>query len=136
VSAKASLVGELLSYSTTSSGPARRRPDRRVQGGGRQAVATLQKAGLAPFGQDGDPFDRRCTSVQHDTSPDVTGRRDRGAPPRYRLGDRILRAALVAVTDMSRTRVNRSRWWSDTVAEPVAEADDNNAVDSDGTTAH
>jgi molecular chaperone GrpE len=65
-------------------------------------VATLQKAGLTPFGQDGEPFDPSVhEAVQHDTSPDVTEPTVTAVLRRgYRFGgDRVLRAALVAVTD-------------------------------------
>ncbi len=64
-------------------------------------VATLQRAGLDPFGQDGEPFDPSVNeAVQHDTSPDVSGPTVTAVLRRgYRFGERVLRAALVAVTD-------------------------------------
>jgi molecular chaperone GrpE len=64
-------------------------------------VAVLQRAGLEPFGQDGEPFDPSVhEAVQHDTSPDVTGPTVTAVLRRgYRFGDRVVRAALVGVTD-------------------------------------
>ena len=64
-------------------------------------VATLQRAGLEPFGSDGEPFDPSVhEAVQHDTSPDVSGPTVTSVLRRgYRFGDRVVRAALVGVTD-------------------------------------
>ncbi|HEX5404836.1 MAG TPA: nucleotide exchange factor GrpE [Pseudonocardiaceae bacterium] len=64
-------------------------------------VAVLQRAGLEPFGQDGEPFDPSVhEAVQHDTSPDVAGPTVTAVLRRgYRFGDRVVRAALVGVTD-------------------------------------
>jgi molecular chaperone GrpE len=64
-------------------------------------VSALTHIGLTAFGAEGDPFDPSVhEAVQHTTSHDVTG------PtvtivlrPGYRLGDRVLRPAMVAVTD-------------------------------------
>jgi len=63
-------------------------------------VATLQRAGLEPFGHDGEPFDPSVhEAVQHNTSPDVSGPTVTAVLRRgYRFGDRVVRAALVAVT--------------------------------------
>jgi molecular chaperone GrpE len=64
-------------------------------------VSTLQAQGLQAFGAIGDSFDPAVhEAVQHTTSPEVhkptvTAVLRRG----YRFGDRLLRAALVAVTD-------------------------------------
>jgi molecular chaperone GrpE len=64
-------------------------------------LATLGKAGLEPFGHEGEPFDPSVhEAVQHDTSPEVSGPTVTGVLRRgYRIGDRVVRAALVAVTD-------------------------------------
>lgn len=64
-------------------------------------VEALEKAGLEPFGAEGDEFDPSVhEAVQHDTSPDVSGPTVTTVLRRgYRFGDRVLRAALVAVTD-------------------------------------
>jgi molecular chaperone GrpE len=64
-------------------------------------VAALQKVGLEPFGHDGEPFDPSVhEAVQHSTSPDVAGPTVTAVLRRgYRFGDRLVRAALVAVTD-------------------------------------
>ena len=80
---------------------AARRPHRRVQGGGGQARGDAAKLGLEPFGHDGEAFDPSVhEAVQHDTSPDVAGPTVTAVLRRgYRFGDRVLRPALVAVTD-------------------------------------
>jgi molecular chaperone GrpE len=64
-------------------------------------VATLERTGLEAFGHDGEPFDPSVhEAVQHDTSPDVAGPTVTAVLRRgYRFGDRIVRAALVGVTD-------------------------------------
>ncbi|GAA1195832.1 nucleotide exchange factor GrpE [Prauserella alba] len=64
-------------------------------------VEALEKAGLEPFGVEGDEFDPSVhEAVQHDTSPEVSGPTVTTVLRRgYRFGDRVLRAALVAVTD-------------------------------------
>jgi molecular chaperone GrpE len=64
-------------------------------------VATLDRVGLEAFGHDGEPFDPSVhEAVQHDTSPDVAGPTVTAVLRRgYRFGDRIVRAALVGVTD-------------------------------------
>ncbi|MFI7677050.1 nucleotide exchange factor GrpE [Actinophytocola sp. NPDC049390] len=64
-------------------------------------VVTLERTGLEAFGHEGEPFDPSVhEAVQHDTSPDVAGPTVTAVLRRgYRFGDRIVRAALVAVTD-------------------------------------
>ncbi|WP_035305394.1 nucleotide exchange factor GrpE [Actinokineospora inagensis] len=64
-------------------------------------AGSLQKAGLDSFGHEGEPFDPSVhEAVQHNTSPEVTGPTVTGVLRRgYRFGDRVVRAALVAVTD-------------------------------------
>ncbi|GLZ37528.1 nucleotide exchange factor GrpE [Actinokineospora sp. NBRC 105648] len=64
-------------------------------------IGSLQKAGLEPFGHEGEPFDPSVhEAVQHNTSTDVDGPTVTGVLRRgYRFGDRVVRAALVAVTD-------------------------------------
>ncbi len=64
-------------------------------------VATLERTGLEAFGHEGEPFDPAVhEAVQHDTSPDVAGPTVTAVLRRgYRFGDRVVRAALVAVTD-------------------------------------
>lgn len=68
-----------------------------------KVVAALQAQGLEPFGAIGEGFDPEVhEAVQHATSPDVdkptvTAVLRRG----YRLGERVLRPALVGVTDAS-----------------------------------
>ena len=64
-------------------------------------VATLAKAGLEPFGHEGEPFDPSVhEAVQHTTSSDVDGPTVTAVLRRgYRFGEKVVRAALVAVTD-------------------------------------
>jgi molecular chaperone GrpE len=64
-------------------------------------VATLERVGLESFGFDGEEFDPAVhEAVQHDTSPDVGGPTVTAVLRRgYKFGDRVVRAALVGVTD-------------------------------------
>ena len=64
---------------------------------------TLQRAGLAPFGAEGDGFDPSVhEAVAHETSAEVTGPTVSTVMRRgYRFGDRVLRPAMVAVTDVA-----------------------------------
>jgi molecular chaperone GrpE len=66
-------------------------------------VATLQRSGLTAFGEENEPFDPSVhEAVQHDTSPDVAGPTVSVVMRRgYRFGDRVVRAALVGVTDFA-----------------------------------
>ena len=65
-------------------------------------VNALEQAGLEPFGHEGEPFDPSVhEAVQHDTSPEVPGPTVTGVLRRgYKIGDKLARAALVAVTDV------------------------------------
>ena len=102
VTAKAALAGELLSVlDDVERAAAHGDLTGAFKSVADKLVATLHKAGLAPFGQDGEPFDPSVhEAVQHDTSPDVAGPTVTAVLRRgYRLGERVLRAALVAVTD-------------------------------------
>ena len=76
----------------------------------------LQRAGLTPFGAEGDAFDPSVhEAVAHDTSPDVSGPTVTTVMRRgYRFGDRVLRAAMVAVTDSDGTAPA-----TDTTSEPA-----------------
>ncbi|GAB3912761.1 nucleotide exchange factor GrpE [Kibdelosporangium lantanae] len=86
-------------------------------------VATVQKVGLEPFGHENEPFDPSVhEAVQHSTSPDVSGPTVTAVLRRgYRLGDRIVRNALVAVTDHEPggTKPVESEW-----IEPAGDADE------------
>lgn len=64
-------------------------------------VVGLQRAGLEAFGTEGEPFDPSVhEAVQHATSPEVASPTVTAVLRRgYRLGDRVLREAMVAVTD-------------------------------------
>jgi molecular chaperone GrpE len=64
-------------------------------------VGALTKLGLTPFGAEGDPFDPAVhEAVQHTTAPDVTGPTVTTVLRQgYRMGERLLRPAMVAVTD-------------------------------------
>ena len=64
-------------------------------------VSTLQKTGLEPFAHEGEAFDPSVhEAVQHSTSPDVDGPTVTAVLRRgYTFGDKLVRPALVAVTD-------------------------------------
>ncbi|MBP2475742.1 molecular chaperone GrpE [Crossiella equi] len=66
-----------------------------------KVVATLQKAGLEAFGHHGEEFDPSVhEAVQHDTSPEVSGPTVTAVLRRgFRFGERVLRPAMVGVTD-------------------------------------
>jgi molecular chaperone GrpE len=68
---------------------------------GDKLISGLQRAGLESFGSEGEAFDPSVhEAVQHNTSPDVAGPTVTVVMRRgYRFGDRVLRAALVGVTD-------------------------------------
>lgn len=100
--AKASVVGDLL--------PLLDDLERAEQHGdltgafkavGEKLVGSLQRSGLEPFGAEGEAFDPSVhEAVQHSTSPDVAGPTVTTVMRRgYRFGERVLRAALVGVTD-------------------------------------
>jgi molecular chaperone GrpE len=64
-------------------------------------LASLQRVGLESYGAEGDPFDPSVhEAVQHTTSSDVDGPTVTMVMRRgYRFGERVLRPAMVAVTD-------------------------------------
>ncbi|MGW5649402.1 nucleotide exchange factor GrpE [Saccharopolyspora sp. NPDC003752] len=64
-------------------------------------ITALNSAGLEAFGAEGDEFDPSVhEAVQHSTSPDVSGPTVTVVLRRgYRFADRVLRPAMVAVTD-------------------------------------
>ncbi|MEV6232620.1 nucleotide exchange factor GrpE [Saccharopolyspora shandongensis] len=64
-------------------------------------ITTLNSAGLEAFGAEGDEFDPSVhEAVQHSTSPDVSGPTVTVVLRRgYRFADRVLRPAMVGVTD-------------------------------------
>ncbi|MGW0517843.1 nucleotide exchange factor GrpE [Crossiella sp. NPDC003009] len=66
-----------------------------------KVAATLQKAGLEAFGHQGEEFDPSVhEAVQHDTSPEVSGPTVTAVLRRgFRFGERVLRPAMVGVTD-------------------------------------
>ncbi|MFD5242980.1 nucleotide exchange factor GrpE [Amycolatopsis sp. NPDC058340] len=68
---------------------------------GEKLVGSLQRSGLEPFGTEGEPFDPSVhEAVQHSTSPDVAGPTVTMVMRRgYRFGERVLRPAMVGVTD-------------------------------------
>ena len=102
LAAKAQVVGELL---TVLDDIERAQQHGDLSGAfkavAEKLVAALQGQGLEPFGAIGEGFDPVVhEAVQHNTGPDVdkptvTAVLRRG----YRLGDRVLRPAMVAVTD-------------------------------------
>lgn len=66
-----------------------------------KVTAALRKAGLQSYGHEGESFDPSLhEAVQHDTSPDVPGPTVTAVLRRgYKFGERVLRPAMVAVTD-------------------------------------
>ena len=64
-------------------------------------TSALGNSGLAAFGAEGDTFDPNVhEAVQHETSPEVSGPTVTTVLRQgYSLGDRVLRNAMVAVTD-------------------------------------
>ncbi len=101
-SAKASVVGELLAVlDDVERAGAHGDLTGAFKAVAEKLVSAVQKAGLEPFGHEGEPFDPSVhEAVQHSTSADVDGPTVTGVLRRgYRFGDRVLRAALVAVTD-------------------------------------
>ena len=68
---------------------------------GDKLVSSLQRSGLEPFGTEGDPFDPSVhEAVQHNTSPEVAGPTVTIVMRAgYKFGERVLRPALVGVTD-------------------------------------
>jgi molecular chaperone GrpE len=91
-------------------------------------IAALQRAGLESFGHEGEPFDPAVhEAVQHTTSPDVTGPTVTAVLRRgYKFGDRVVRAALVGVTDHEPAPVVEGETVDEGSAndwfEPVADA--------------
>jgi len=101
-SAKASVAGELL----TVLDDLERAESHGDLTGAFKAVAdklvgALNSAGLEHFGAEGDEFDPSVhEAVQHSTSPEVSGPTVTTVLRRgYRFGERVLRPAMVAVTD-------------------------------------
>jgi molecular chaperone GrpE len=68
---------------------------------GDKLVSSLQRSGLEAFGTEGDPFDPSVhEAVQHNTSPEVAGPTVTVVMRAgYKFGERVLRPALVGVTD-------------------------------------
>lgn len=100
--AKAAVVGELL----TVLDDIERAGEHGDLNGAFKAVAdklvgALENQGLASFGTQGDAFDPDVhEAVQHTTSPEVSGPTVTAVLRRgYCLGERVLRPAMVAVTD-------------------------------------
>lgn len=85
-----------------------------------QLDAVLGKLGLAAFGEPGDPFDPVIhEAVMHDESPDVKESTATTVLRRgYKHGDRLLRPAMVGVTDPAAEAPAAE-------TTPPAEADDN-----------
>jgi molecular chaperone GrpE len=101
-SAKASLAGELL---TVLDDVARAQQHGDLTGPFKavadKLVAALDRTGLEAFGTEGDEFDPSVhEAVQHSTSPDVSGPTVSLVMRQgYKIGERVLRPAMVAVAD-------------------------------------
>jgi molecular chaperone GrpE len=95
-------------------------------------TATLEKVGLTAFGSEGDEFNPVVhQAVQHSTSPDVAGPTvTAGLRRGYQLGERLLRTAMVAVTDHEPAPSgSTSGTASDAVADQVADPAPDAAAD-------
>jgi len=92
-------------------------------------AGTLQRAGLEAFGSQGEPFDPSVhEAVQHSTSPEVAGPTVTTVLRRgYKFGDRVLRPAMVAVTDHEPEQEERPETLVDPAdpAEPPVRGDNN-----------
>jgi molecular chaperone GrpE len=68
---------------------------------GDKLASVLQHSGVEAFGEENEPFDPNVhEAVQHTTSPEVSAPTVTAVLRRgYRIGDRVLRNALVVVTD-------------------------------------
>ncbi|TWE14125.1 molecular chaperone GrpE [Prauserella muralis] len=84
-------------------------------------VGALEKAGLESFGKEGEPFDPSVhEAVQHTTSPDVDGPTVTTVLRRgYRFSDRVLRAALVGVTDHEPSEPSSEQAQAPAPGEPI-----------------
>lgn len=138
--AKAGLVGELLSVvDDVERAEAHGDLTGAFKSVADKLVAVLQRAGLTPFGEDGEPFDPSVhEAVQHDTSPDVTGPTVTAVFRRgYRFADRVVRAAMVAVTDHEPAGPAADETPDDPpVVESPAEAVDSESVGPHGPSNH
>lgn len=86
---------------------------------------TLQSAGLTSFGHEGEAFDPSVhEAVQHATSPEVSGPTVTAVLRHgYRFGEKVVRAALVAVTDNDAPEsTDPGSAAADTESTPIAEA--------------
>lgn len=124
-SAKADLAGELL----TILDDVDRAESHGDLTGAFKAVAdklreTLASAGLESFGHEGEPFDPSVhEAVQHATSPDVSGPTVTAVLRHgYRFGDKVVRAALVGVTDFEGPAGEEPAPDAGPEATPIAEA--------------
>lgn len=101
-SAKASVAGELL---TVLDDVERAEAHGDLTGAFKavtdKLITTLDSAGLKPFGDEGEEFDPSVhEAVQHGTSSEVAGPTVTTVLRRgYQFGDRVLRPAMVVVTD-------------------------------------
>jgi molecular chaperone GrpE len=137
-SAKAHIVGELLSVvDDVERAEAHGDLTGAFKSVADKLVAVLQRAGLEPFGTDGEPFDPSVhEAVQHDTSPDVTGPTVTAVFRRgYRFADRVVRAAMVAVTDHEPGAADEPPPDAPVVESPADDVD-SESVGPHGTSTH
>ncbi|GAB3996505.1 hypothetical protein GCM10029992_16830 [Glycomyces albus] len=98
-----------------------------------QLTGALNKQGLEPFGEKGDAFDPQIhEAVAHMQMGDVDGPTCIDVMRRgYRLGDRLLRPALVAVAEPLEESAGAEALESeDEAAEPLVEPEPEGAVES------
>lgn len=104
-----------------------------------KVTTTLQKVGLTSYGHEGEPFDPVLhEAVQHATSPEVAGPTVTAVLRRgYRFGERLLRPAMVAVTDHEPGQVPTVDEEALLEPEPpgaLARSDDDNGDNASGAT--
>ncbi|MCL4544531.1 MAG: nucleotide exchange factor GrpE [Chloroflexi bacterium] len=90
-----------------------------------QLTSALQSAGLERFGALGDPFDPRLhEAFLNQEHPDIpAGHVSLVLRAGYKMGDRVLRAAQVAVSDGTATSVTDEEQQQDSSAKPEESAE-------------
>ena len=87
---------------------------------GDKITTALQKAGLTAYGHEGEQFDPMLhEAVHHATSPEVAGPTVTAVLRRgYKFGERVLRPAMVAVTDHEPAEPAAAPTVDDALLEP------------------
>ncbi|MCL4543347.1 MAG: nucleotide exchange factor GrpE [Chloroflexi bacterium] len=90
-----------------------------------QLASALQSAGLERFGAPGDPFNPRLhEAFLNQEHPDIpAGHVSLVLRAGYKMGDRVLRAAQVAVSDGAATSITEEKQQQDSSAKPEESAE-------------